>query len=111
MRQTLDQLKEMTAKSTKGPWHADDYGGYIWGPNMEMIADKDDEEAYLLRMRGTGEHLPQVDNRDLIVALVNAAPRLITFCEAAEKLVEFVRPLTDHGKNCKAGNLHCKHSK
>lgn len=92
MTKLITQLTELREKATPTPWKGDDYG-YIWGPNMEMIADQDDEEAYIVRMRGTGENLPQKANRDLIIEAVNAFPELKRQSDAMERFVEAVRGL------------------
>lgn len=71
-----EKLAELRSAATPTPWKGDSYGIYIWGPNMEMVADGDDEEAYLLRMRGVGANLPIEANRDFLLAIVNSLPEL-----------------------------------
>jgi hypothetical protein len=52
----IKKLREMMEKATPGKWEKDSHGNYIWGPEMEMIADWDDEEGCLCGRLATGLH-------------------------------------------------------
>lgn len=67
---------ELKAAHTPLPWKAG--YGYIWGPEMEMIADSEtEEEAYVLRMRGVGGNLPIAANHAFIVQACNSHEALV----------------------------------
>ena len=100
IKATIARLREEMARATPRPCKVDDYGIYIWGANQEMVADNDDEEAYLLRMRGVGAKLPIIDNRDLLVDAVNSLPAILDAledamrkAEAGERLAEAMREM------------------
>src|SRR5262245_8576864 len=63
------ELRELLAKGTPLPWcgDPDSYAEYIWGPNLEMVA----------QMRGTGAGLPKAENQAKLLAAVNALPGLL----------------------------------
>jgi hypothetical protein len=92
----IARLRKIAEAATPGEWHPDKYGGYVWGPEGEMIADQGDHAALrpgaIVRMRGVGGGLPIAQNRAHICAFSPAtALRLLNkleqFREALETLV------------------------
>jgi len=65
-----EKLLALLAKCMPGPWHVDPppYSIYVWGPDMEMVADMptDDEDAYLARMRGVGRGLAELERLETL---------------------------------------------
>lgn len=93
-RDELLALRETVAQMTPGEWRAPtDFGtGYVWGPNSEMVAD-DCNGCAGVRIRGVGGRLPMKENARGIVALRNAAERLLA---AALELDEMHRTVQSY---------------
>lgn len=79
----LGPIKQRVEKATEGPWRLDEnFQSYIWGPNMQMIADDGGDEAgTLTRMRGVGANLPLEANGEFIAAARTDIPALIALVE------------------------------
>jgi hypothetical protein len=78
---TTADLRKLIEAATPVPWtpDPDEYAMFIFGR---------DGQGMVAEMRGHGSNLPSKANRDLIVALVNNAPRLLALWEAAERWLD-----------------------
>lgn len=92
IRQQAAEDAQIAARATPGPWRYDDMG-YVWGPQMEMVADHGgDEDEQITRMRGVGAQLPLDENGKAIAHARTAVPRLAA---AVEELAAEVKRLND----------------
>lgn len=76
----------MSEKHTEGPWKVGPMGQYIFGPDTEMVADMENPDGSVCRMRGVGGELP-----------IEANARLIA---AAPELLEALESIADEIENC-----------
>lgn len=73
---TASKLRALLAAATPGPWYTSDnydvgeFAGYVYAPNATVATDATDTDAAL------------------IVAAINALPRLLDVVEAAEDAVD-----------------------
>lgn len=72
------QLRRLLAAATPRPWSQDQHypDTFVWGPDNQMVADHESATG-VIRMRGTGDQLPEAANAALIVAAVNALEPLL----------------------------------
>lgn len=68
---------------TKGPWTYDFHGGafYVFGPQMEMVADGDSESEGITRIRGVGRGADD-NEQEANARLIAAAPELYAVLKA-----------------------------
>jgi hypothetical protein len=73
------EIEAREKAATPGPWKLDrNFHCYIWGPQMQMVADDGmDEEGTLTRMRGVGANLPLKDNGEFIAHARTDIPALL----------------------------------
>lgn len=89
MTDPLDTLRALEAAATPGPWHADEGFGGVWvvtGAPTDFAVhphEKDTEYAVLAR----GDYGASYKDADLVVAMRNALPALLTIAEAAQELL------------------------
>ena len=86
----LETLR-LAEAATAGPWELDkNYQCYIWGPQMQMVADDGGgEDGHLIRMRGVGANLPLAQNGSFIADARTAIPALLeTVAGLRAKLAE-----------------------
>ena len=84
-------MKVLDAAATPGPWennhHAKRFGGgYTFGPDGEMVADKCGG-CDGVRLRGVGGHLPQEQNGDFIAEARTLLPRAVAQIERLQSRV------------------------
>lgn len=93
----LEALEKALAAATELPWRGDSSGLYVYGGDSigSPVADSDIVHSCVARIRGhgaeVGGHRPhgsQAANLALIVAAVNALPRLIRIARGARTVVE-----------------------
>ena len=78
----LREIEERLEAATPGPWTWDEFDAYLWGPNMEMVADAPDGQ---IRMRGVGAKLPIKANAALIA---NAPADILWLIDRLKKEME-----------------------
>lgn len=73
---------------TPGPWTFDEHGGtfYVFGPDGGMVADGDDAEPWIARIRGVGRGATVEEQR------ANAA-HIVEACNAHDELVAALKTL------------------
>lgn len=96
----LDELDRLEKQATQGPWKPDpaDFRCFVWGGDGHMVADDITEPEYenqLVRIRGVGaqKHRRPGEmeaNYDLIIAMRNALPELISEAKQSRVLIEDV---------------------
>jgi hypothetical protein len=91
------------SKHTPGPWTLEEHGGafYIFGPDMAMIADNDDEGGFVprevvARVRGVGRGAT-VEEQQANGKLLAAAPKLLDACKFVLALFDKLEAETELG--------------
>jgi hypothetical protein len=73
----LEQLKQLDAEATPGPWIADSEATYIFAPDTNPVAE----------MRGYGAGEPQEPNQELICLLRNNTQTIIELVQIAQQIL------------------------